>query len=233
MKVNHFKDAIIQDVRQAILDAKHNPHNLKSDHILITAAVRAVARQKFHLVKSLQKDQILEICEVLLESGDWQERTIAFQWSFQIRRAYETSDFKRFEGWLAHYVSGWGSCDDFCTHAFGYFIYSYPKHISTVKSWTDSSNRWFRRAAAVVLIYGIRRGQNLHAGFEIADLLLMDEDDLVQKGYGWMLKEISKLEPLQVFNYVYQRKGRMPRTSLRYAIEKLPPDLRASAMKKV
>ena len=83
-----------------------------------------------------------------------------------------------------------------------------------------------------MMIYGIRKGQNFESAFRIADLLLMDSNDLVQKGYGWMLKEISKLEPLQVLDYVLQRKDWMPRTSLRYAIEKLSPELRAQAMAK-
>ena len=64
------------------------------------------------------------------------------------------------------------------------------------------------------------------------DQLLTDEDYLVQKGYGWMLKEISKTEPIQVFDFVMERKAFMPRTSLRYAIEKLPPELRQKAMEK-
>jgi len=228
----NFKDEIIKEVRLAIQEAKQDEQNLKNNNTLITAAVRSIARQNFHLVKPRPKAQILESCEALLESGDWRERTIAFQWAFQIRKKYETSDFDRFEGWLARYVTGWGSCDDFCTHAFGYFIFSFPEHLPAVKSWTASSNRWFKRGAAVVMIYGIRKGQNIRTGFEIADQLLMDSDDLVQKGYGWMLKEISKLELLRVFDYVHQRKDRIPRTSLRYAIELLSPELRAQAMEK-
>jgi 3-methyladenine DNA glycosylase AlkD len=225
-------DSIIQKVRIAIQDAEQDKQNLKSNNTLITAVVRSIARQCFHLVKHHPKEHIFDICGALLESGDWHERTIAFQWAFRIRKQYEAGDFSRFESWLECYVSSWGSCDDFCTHAFGAFIYSYPEHIPAVKSWTTSSNRWFRRAAAVVMIYGIRRGKNMTAGFEIADLLLMDSDDLVQKGYGWMLKEISNLEPIQVFEYVLLLKDHMPRTSLRYAIEKLPPELRSQAMAK-
>jgi 3-methyladenine DNA glycosylase AlkD len=223
---------ILQAVRLAIQDAEQEAQNLKPDNTLITAVVRSIARKCFQRVKNLPKDQLLDLCEALLETGDWRERTIAFQWAFRIRKSYEASDFYRFERWLSRYVVGWGSCDNFCTHTFGALIKAYPEHIPAVKSWTASSNRWFRRGAAVVMIYSIRTGQNIPAGFEIADLLLMDPDDLVQKGYGWMLKEISKLKPSQVFDYIQQRKDHMPRTSLRYAIEKLSPDLRAQAMAK-
>jgi 3-methyladenine DNA glycosylase AlkD len=67
---------------------------------------------------------------------------------------------------------------------------------------------------------------------EIADILLLDKDDMVQKGYGWMLKVASNHEPNKVFEYVMRHKREMPRTALRYAIEKLSPDLRKQAMAK-
>ena len=225
-------DKIIQNLRQAIQEAEQDENNLKPDGYLITSVLRKTARQHFQQIKLLSIEQIFDLCECLLESGDWRERAVAFQWAFRVRKHYRTNDFGRFEGWLNNYVDGWGSCDNFCTHAFGHLIYAFPEHIPAVKAWIPSENRWFRRGAAVVMIYGIRRGQGFEAAFEIADQLLMDADDLVQKGYGWMLKEISKQEPGQVFDFVMQRKAVMPRTSLRYAIEKLSPDLRRQAMEK-
>lgn len=68
--------------------------------------------------------------------------------------------------------------------------------------------------------------------FEIADILLLDRDDMVQKGYGWMLKAASESHQTEVFNYVLSKKAVMPRTALRYAIEKMPKELKAEAMKK-
>jgi len=89
-----------------------------------------------------------------------------------------------------------------------------------------------RRASAVSLIIPARRGKFLNDIFEIADILLQDKDDLVQKGYGWMLKATSQHYQKEVFNYVVKNKSIMPRTALRYAIEKMPTDLRTEAMKK-
>jgi 3-methyladenine DNA glycosylase AlkD len=77
-----------------------------------------------------------------------------------------------------------------------------------------------------------RKGMFLDDVFEIADKLLLDGDDLVQKGYGWMLKEASKQHQEEVFNYVIRNRAEMPRTALRYAIEKMPENLRKEAMKK-
>ena len=66
--------------------------------------------------------------------------------------------------------------------------------------------------------------------FEIADLLLLDQDHMVQKGYGWMLKVASQAHEKEVFEFVLSKKAVMPRTALRYAIEKMPPHLRTQAM---
>jgi len=89
-----------------------------------------------------------------------------------------------------------------------------------------------KRASAVSLIYSIRRKQQLGAIFETADALLTDQDIMVQKGYGWMLKEASNEYPDEVFDYVMKNKKEMPRTALRYAIEKLSPESRREAMKR-
>jgi 3-methyladenine DNA glycosylase AlkD len=114
----------------------------------------------------------------------------------------------------------------------GSFVEKHPEYIEKLKNWTKSKNRWTRRGSAVSLVLPARKGMFLEDIFEIADSLLIDEDDLVQKGYGWMLKEASKQHQKQVFEYIMKNKDRMPRTALRYAIEKMPPELRKEAMKK-
>ena len=63
-------------------------------------------------------------------------------------------------------------------------------------------------------------------------MLMADQDVMVQKGFGWMLKEASKNYPEEIFSYVMSNQGEMPRTALRYAIEKLSLERRREAMKK-
>jgi 3-methyladenine DNA glycosylase AlkD len=106
----------------------------------------------------------------------------------------------------------------------------YPDHLSDLKKWALSDNRWVRRASAVSLIVPARHGKFLPDIFEIAEILLLDKDDMVQKGYGWMLKEASKPYQKEVFDFVMKHKAVMPRTALRYAIEKMPSELKLLAM---
>ncbi|MBN1486007.1 MAG: DNA alkylation repair protein [Anaerolineae bacterium] len=225
-------EKVITQIKQAIGEARASKSNLKGENRLTTPVIRDISKQYYQDIKHLEKSQVLDICEILLASRDGAERIIAFDWAYRYKKHYTEDDFQRFELWLAKYVDDWGSCDDFCSHAFGHLIYRYPAHITQVKAWTQSPNRWFRRAAAVIMIYSARKETHLDAAFEIADSLLMDQDDLVQKGYGWMLKEISKRQPAPVFDYVMAHRATMPRTALRYAIEKLAPELRKQAMQK-
>ena len=83
-------------------------------------------------------------------------------------------------------------CDTLCNHSVGEFIQMYPGFLEELKKFSKSENRWMRRAAAVSLIIPARSGRFLDDILEISDRLLTDKDDLVQKGYGWMLKAASQ-----------------------------------------
>ena len=197
-----------------------------------TGIVRKIATKYYKEIGSRSKDQIFSLCKELLELQRSEERTVAFQWAFHLKKQYEPADFDIFESWLKKYVTGWGSCDDLCTHALGHFVYRFPEFVAKTEKWASSENRWVRRASAVVLIYSLRREQPLDQAFERADILLQDTEDLVQKGYGWMLKEAANHFPEEVFRFVMDRKDIMPRTSLRYAIEKMPETWRKKAMER-
>ena len=199
-------------------------------HGVRTPLVRKIAKENFP--EELSKKEIFELCELLLQSNISEESTIAFQWAYKLQKEYKISDFKIFENWLKKYVNSWGKCDDFCTHAFGNLIYQYPELLPKVLKWTRSKNRWLRRASAVVLIHSVyKKNKNILKNiFQTAEILLLDQDDLVQKGYGWSLKEASNHWQKEVFNFVIKHKKEMPRTALRYAIEKMPKNLKKEAM---
>ena len=183
-------------------------------------------------MKDKRKSDIFGLCDKLWQSGYIEESFIACKWSYFIHKDYEPGDFEIFKGWIDTYVNNWASCDTLCNHTMGAFIEMYPKYLSRLKQFTHSDNRWMRRASAVSLIIPARKGKFLNEIFEIADRLLVNEDDMVQKGYGWMLKVASQLHQQEVFDYVMKQKSIMPRTALRYAIEKMPKEMKAVAMEK-
>ena len=204
---------------------------LKERYGLKTAVLRRIINDCYKDVKNLSKDEILDICDELLESDIGYGLSFAFSWAEKLHGNYEKSDFNRFERWLKKYVDNWASCDSLCGGAMGYLIFQFPELWSNNKKWASSKNMWLRRASAVSLIIPVRNGLLLDEVFKIADILLTDKEDLVQKGYGWMLKEAGNRFPKEVFAYVMKNKKEMPRTALRYAIEKYPPEKRKEAMK--
>ncbi len=197
-----------------------------------SAFVGKIAKEHFNEIRNKDKKEIFALCEELFRSDYCEESFIASAWAYMLRNNYSEDDFFIFERWIEIYVNNWAKCDTLCNHTVGTFIETFPAYVENLKLWTASDNRWMRRASAVTLILPARKGNFLKDVFEISDRLLKDKDDLVQKGYGWMLKEASKAHQQEVFEYVMKNKKDMPRTALRYAIEKFPKDLRAKAMEK-
>jgi 3-methyladenine DNA glycosylase AlkD len=197
-----------------------------------SAIVGNIAKKYWKEVKSREKEEIFALCEELYQSGYLEEAGIVSSWVPHMKDRFLPEDITRFRHWIDTYITNWAACDGFCNHSMGDFIEKYPEYIKELKNWTQSDNRWMRRAAAVSLIIPAKRGKYLCDVIEIADLLLTDEDDMVRKGYGWLLKEASRQHQDTVFAYVMANKKVMPRTSLRYAIELMPPEKRSEAMKK-
>lgn len=194
--------------------------------------VNRISKDYFARIESRTKQEIFSLCELLWSSGYIEESFIACNWSYNLRELYEPNDFQVFTAWIQKYVSNWASCDTFCNHTVGTFIEMFPEYLPELKDFARADNRWLRRASAVSLIIPARNGKFINDVLEIADILLIDNDDLVQKGYGWMLKAASEVHQQEIYEFVMARKAVMPRTALRYAIEKMPEKLKAAAMKK-
>ncbi|HJT16673.1 MAG TPA: DNA alkylation repair protein [Thermoanaerobaculia bacterium] len=92
-----------------------------------------------------------------------------------------------------------------------------------------SKKLWERRIAIIATQHFIRRGE-LDDTFAIAQMLLADEHNLIHKAAGWMLREAGKRDRISLERFLDEFASRMPRTMLRYAIERLPNDLRAKYM---
>ena len=236
-----MRSMIIDKIRQELakVDKPENKldyqkffkEKLKERYGLKTAILRKIINKCFKDVCMLPKEEILDICDNLLESDIQYGRSFAFIWAEKLKGDYSKADFNRFEKWLEKYVDNWASCDSLSTGAIGNLILHFPELASKTRKWTKSKNMWFRRASAVSLITPVSNGMLLDEVFKIAGILLCDKEDLVQKGYGWMLKVAGDEFPNEVFAYVMRNKKRMPRTALRYAIEKYPQEKKKEAMR--
>jgi 3-methyladenine DNA glycosylase AlkD len=197
-----------------------------------TGLVEKMAAVYFPQVKPLGKNEAFRLCEELLKSDYSEEAFIACNWAYRFHNEYTPEDFDTFQRWAENYINNWAKCDTLCNHTIGALVEQYPQFLADLKRWAKSGSRWMRRAAAVTLIIPAKHGKFLEDILEIADILLTDRDDLVQKGYGWMLKDAGIQHQEAIFDYVMKNKKVMPRTALRYAIERMPQDLKKQAMEK-
>jgi 3-methyladenine DNA glycosylase AlkD len=200
---------------------------------LSMSAANKIAVNYWKEIKSLSKPEIFALCEDLFKSDYSEEAAVASDWAPRLTNQFEPADLALFRRWIDSYLNDWAKVDGFCNHTVGNFMQKYPASITEIVSWTASSNRWLKRASAVSLIIPAKKGLFINEIFTISDHLLTDKDDMVQKGYGWMLKEAYKQHQDAVYQYVLKHRRDMPRTALRYAIEKMPPDLKTEAMKRV
>lgn len=238
-----MKENLLKELRQTLED-NVDPKTLENSkrffkkgeeakvHGISMAKISKIGKYFYQQIKDMPKHEIFDICEELWKSEYLEQIVIACICAESLEEKYETADFNIFEHWVKDYVSDWGACDTLCNHTVGNFVMIFPQYISELKKWTKSSNRWVKRAAVVTLIIPARKGLFLRDIFEIADSLLLDKDDMVQKGYGWMLKATSEAYPKEVYEYILSKRAVMPRTALRYAIEKMSPEWKKEAMKK-
>jgi 3-methyladenine DNA glycosylase AlkD len=197
-----------------------------------TETVGKIAKKYWKQVETFDKKKIFALCEELYRSDYTEEAFVVAFWLPHYIDNLEPNDMSTFKSWIEKYVNNWAKCDGLCNHTIGDLIQKYPRTLSDLKSWAKAGNRWLKRASAVSLIIPARKGCFLQDVLEICDTLITESDDIVQKGYGWLLKEESRLHQKEVYNYIIRNKNIMPRTALRYAIELMPKELKVEAMKK-
>lgn len=234
-------EKILENVRKDLKSLVNEKHResaqrfFKEDVSILgvpNAVVQKVSAKYVNDLKKLSKAEVFGLCTELWKTNIMEECMIACHWSYRMKKYYSVGDIKVFEQWVSKYITNWATCDTLCNHTVGELIELFPELTAYLKKWTASKNRWMRRAAAVSLIVPAKKGLFLDDIQHIAGLLLLDKDDLVQKGYGWMLKESSIPHQKSIYEFVIKHKNVMPRTALRYAIEKMPAHLKAEAMKK-
>ena len=218
-----------------VVEATHKmkalEENVSCRKYSITGEVRKISSKLFRQIDDKSAENILAICEELLNERTWAFGVIAFDFAYRIRNHYNESTYDIFYHWLKDYVRGWGDCDDFCTHAFGELLRQKKSLFVKTITWTEDPDFWVRRASAVILIPSILKNDYERINpFTISDRLMFDEQMLVLKGYGWMLKALSQVNPLCVKEYLIKNCKKMPRIAYRYALDKFDDETRTALL---
>lgn len=123
----------------------------------------------------------------------------------------------------ARFVNGWDLVDTSAEHLVGPHVD--PADPTLLDRLAGSDSVWERRIAMMATFHWTRKGA-VEPALRIGDRLLGDPHDLIHKAVGWMVREVGKRDPQRFDAFLAERYRRMPRTMLRYAIEKLPEDRR-------
>lgn len=164
----------------------------------------------------------------LLRSIWHEERLIALYFLIQrFEKGDEAEKTKIYQDYLANtkHINNWDLVDTSAAQIVGGYLNTQSKPIirETLQTLAGSSSLWERRIAIVTTLYWIRRKDHSET-FTIARQLLIDKQDLIHKAIGWMLREVGKYSGEEVLRGFLDEYGhQLPRTSLRYAIERLPP----------
>ncbi len=126
------------------------------------------------------------------------------------------------------YINNWDLVDASAPHIVGAYLFDKERDI--LYQLVRSSQLWERRIAIMATFYFIRRNE-FEDALRLAERLLNDEHDLIHKAVGWMLREVGNRDKQQELTFLKTHYQQMPRTMLRYAIEKFPAEERQQFLK--
>jgi 3-methyladenine DNA glycosylase AlkD len=187
-----------------------------------TLAVREMARR---LVREQQHvwtvNDGLAFANVLISDRYLEVKGLGIEVLARYRRDFTPKLLPVWKRWLSNnYSTNWATTDAICGLLIGPLLVEHPRLATKMLAWSRDSNMWVRRASAVALIPAVRRGVGLETAYEVARRLHGDGEDLLHKAVGWMLREAGKINTPRLERYLRANGPRMPRTTVRYAIER-------------
>ncbi|RYU76714.1 DNA alkylation repair protein [Hymenobacter persicinus] len=153
-------------------------------------------------------------------------------WTLQFAKAGPADRRAIYERYLANrtFINNWDLVDITAPHIVGGYLLSQSDR-SRLAELAAEPHLWSQRMAMVATLAFIRKGQFADT-LALAEQLLPHSHDLIHKAVGWMLREVGKRNEEALEEFLHDHRARMPRTALRYAIERLPPARRQLHMQR-
>jgi 3-methyladenine DNA glycosylase AlkD len=197
-----------------------------------TPTQRRIAGSLFQIVRGgWEIAEAIAFCDLLIKRPEMEMKNVGIFILARYRKSFGKNLLRNVESWLANdHCANWASTDALCGEVLGPLICQIPALTSKLKTWTGKRNLWLRRAAAVGIIHSARRGEQLDEAYAIAASLFKYPEDLIHKATGWMLREAGKPDPSRLERFLLEHGPGIPRTTLRYAIERFPPEKRKTLL---
>ncbi len=222
---------IAKHIRRVLLDGASAPHTEEVQRFFkqevksrgwYTGELRKVAvRFRRTIVAENGVPFLLQVADQLFRGEVLEEKIFAVTMLQGIVSEFGKPEFKLLECWIDR-ISAWADHDALVHYLIGPIIAKEDSLRSRPLRWSKSRERWHRRAAAVSLIHSTRQHKNFDYIQRVTEVLLPSDDDMVQKGLGWLLREAAKFNPQQTVAYLMTIRERTPRLVLRTACETLP-----------
>jgi len=195
---------------------------------LSSAEARAIAADLYKEIKGRWTvAEAVELCHLVFPRPELEFKGLGALMLIRFKKSYPKSLFVRIKGWLAaDYLDNWASVDVLCPEAVGALLVAYPELVRNIKAWAVHPNLWVRRASLVSFIKLAKRPEFRAAAYEMARAHFDSRADLIHKAAGWLLRETGKRDMAALEVFLLEHGPRIPRTTLRYAIERFPPDKR-------
>lgn len=196
------------------------------------SGVRALARSIYVAHRDTWSiEDAMRFGDALMPDPYLETKSIAIEVVARYRRAFTPALLAGWKRWLARDLSAnWATTDAICGMLIGPLLVAYPELAPRMRGWSRHRNLWVRRASAVALIPPLRCGLDLDLAYDVAATLHADEADLIQKAVGWMLREAGKRDAVRLERYLRSHGPDIPRTTIRYAIERFPPQARRALL---
>jgi 3-methyladenine DNA glycosylase AlkD len=171
------------------------------------------------------------LADALIVDPFLETKSIGIEVVARFRRAFAPACLARWKRWLAEgHSSNWATTDAICGLLIGPLLVLHPSLAQRLRAWSRDRSLWVRRASVVGLIPLARRGAGLDVLYANASTLHADTEDLIHKAVGWALREAGKADAPRLEAYLRANGPRIPRTTVRYAIERFPPGQRAALL---
>jgi 3-methyladenine DNA glycosylase AlkD len=195
---------------------------------------RKIAGSLFQRIRSVWAiAEATLFCDLLIKRREMELKNAGIFLLARYQKSFDKSLLRNVESWLANdHCANWAATDALCGEVLGPLVRRHPALASKLKTWTGKRNLWLRRASAVGIIHSARRGEQLDDAYAIAESLFKYPEDLIHKATGWMLREAGKPDPERLESFLLEHGPTIPRTTLRYAIERFPPDKRKTLLEK-
>jgi len=176
-------------------------------------------------------DDAMRFADALIVDPYLETKSVGIEVVARFRRNFTPNLLGRWKRWLSgNHSANWATTDTICGLLIGPLLVEYPALAGRLRVWAKDRNMWVRRASIVGLIPLVRKGMALDTAYEIAQTLRTDTHDLIQKAVGWTLREAGKVDSQRLENHLRSHGRSIPRTTIRYAIERFPDSKRRALL---